>query len=92
MSEHVRNNKTLQRFELETEAGTAFASYRVVAPGRIAIFHTEVPRNLRGRGIGTRLAGAVLEVVRREHLRLVPECSFIRAFIEARPELRDLLA
>jgi predicted GNAT family acetyltransferase len=88
--QHVRNNEALQRFELATDAGVAFASYRL-APGKIAIFHTEVPRILRGRGIGTQLARQVLEEVRRQQLKLIPECSFIRAFVEARPEFRDLL-
>jgi len=62
-----------------------------VSPGRVAIVHTEVPARLRGNGLGSRLARAVLEEVRREGLKVVPQCGFMRAFMEKNTEFNDLL-
>ncbi|MFO7304091.1 MAG: GNAT family N-acetyltransferase [Gammaproteobacteria bacterium] len=57
-AEHdVRDNPPAQRFELVTDAGTAYVSYRV-RDGIVMLDHTEVPAALRGRGIGTVLVGA----------------------------------
>ncbi|HEU0058866.1 MAG TPA: GNAT family N-acetyltransferase [Hyphomicrobiaceae bacterium] len=87
----IRNNAALHRYELETEAGFAVANYRPL-PGAIAIFHTEVPLPLRGRNIGVRLVRGALEDVRRQGMKVVPQCSFVRAFMARHPEYQDLLA
>ena len=87
----IRNNAALNRYELDTEAGSAVANYRPL-PGAIAIFHTEVPLPLRGRNVGVRLVRGVLEDVRRRGIKVVPECSFVRAFMMRHPEFNDLLA
>jgi predicted GNAT family acetyltransferase len=87
----IRNNAALNRYELETEAGFAVANYRPL-PGAIAIFHTEVPLPLRGRNIGARLVHGILEDVRRQGIKVVPQCSFVRAFMARHPEYQDLLA
>jgi uncharacterized protein len=87
----VRNNVPLNRYELETEAGLAVANYRPL-PGAVAIFHTEVPLPLRGRTIGARLVKGVLEDLSRQGLKVIPQCSFVRAFIARHPEFKALLA
>jgi uncharacterized protein len=85
----VRDNAGRSRFEMDTAAGVAFASYRL-SPGAIAIYHTEVPVALRGRNVGGTLVRGVLEEVRRRGLKVLPQCSFVRAFIARNPEFRDL--
>jgi len=47
---------------------------------------------LRGRTIGVRLVRGVLEDVRRQGIKVVPQCSFVRAFMARHPEYQDLLA
>ncbi len=91
MTDTVRNNTGLNRFELDTEAGIAFASYRL-SPGKITIFHTEVPAALRGRGIGSTLARGALGIVRQQERKLVARCCFIRTFLKENPEFNDLLS
>lgn len=89
-SDAVRDNPRQQRFELETAAGPAVADYR--RDGNVlTIFHTEVPRALRGRGIGEMLVRGVLEDIRRRGLKLVPRCGFVRVFLDDNPEFRDLI-
>ena len=90
MSSAVINNANKNRFELETSAGLAVADYRLDA-GVMMIYHTEVPVPLRGRGIGGRLVEGALNEARKLTLKVVPNCWFVREFIERNPQFRDLL-
>ena len=87
----VRDNPALSRFELDTEAGTAVALYRAV-PGVLAIYHTEVPRALRERGIGAKLVAGALEIARAKGLKVQPRCGFVHHFMATHPEFADVLA
>jgi uncharacterized protein len=86
----VTNNRTERRFELMTEAGPAIAAYEMDGE-RVVFTHTVVPREAEGHGVGSRLIAGALEQVRAEGLRIVPQCAFVRAYVERHPELRDLL-
>ena len=90
MSDVIRNNTEQNRFELDADGHTALALYRL-APGTITIYHTQVDPEVEGRGIGSRLVRASLEEVRRLGLKLVPGCSFVRAYVRDHPEFNDLL-
>ena len=86
----VRDDPAASRFELSVDGVTAFAAYR--RRERSVIFtHTEVPAALGGRGIGTTLIRGALDAVRAAGEKAVPECSFVRHFIETNPAYRDLL-
>jgi predicted GNAT family acetyltransferase len=87
----VRNNAARNRYELEVDGHLAVAVY-TLAPGVITFVHTEVPAELGGRGVGTMLVRGALEDVRRQGLKVVVRCSFIRAFMAKHPEFNDLLA
>jgi predicted GNAT family acetyltransferase len=90
MPDEVQNNPAQSRFELIAEGGMA-AAYYDLAPGLITFTHTEVPRALEGRGIGSKLARGALEAVRARGLKVVAECPFIRAYIGKHAEFQDLL-
>ena len=86
----VHNNQRAHRFELEIDGHLAKAWYRL-SPGLITFTHTDVPDELAGRGIGSRLAKGALDIVRAEGLKVVPLCPFIAAYIGKHPEYADLL-
>jgi len=90
MSDAVRNNPAQNRFELDVDGDQAVAYYRMT-PGVITFTHTEVPQALSGRGIGTKLIRSALEMVRAQGLKVVPQCSFVSAFMGKHPEYNDLL-
>ena len=89
MASEVRNNVEGGRFELEFDGHTALAYY-ALAPGVITFMHTEVPSQLAGRGVGSRLARGALEMVRAQGLKVVAECPFIAGFLAKHPEFDDL--
>ena len=90
MSEGVRNNIAAHRFELDTDRHTALAYY-TMEPGVITFTHTEVPQELSGRGVGSRLVRGALEQVRAQGLRVVAKCPFVSAYMGKHPEFNDLL-
>jgi predicted GNAT family acetyltransferase len=87
----VVDNRGRHRFELEVDGHIAFAAYEP-EDEIITFTHTIVPAELQGRGIGSTLIKAALNAVRAEGLKVVPECPFVRAYIEKHPEEQDLLA
>src|SRR6188472_2495056 len=91
MPEAFRDNEERSRFELDVDGAIAFVTYRK-ADGAITLVHTEVPPELGGRGVGSKLGRATLEAVRAQGRKLSVECDFIRAFIGKHPEYGDLLA
>jgi predicted GNAT family acetyltransferase len=58
----------------------------------VSIYHTEVPRALRGSGNGARLVTAVLDDIRARGKKVAPRCPFVARFIEENPRYADLLA
>ena len=87
----VRDNPALSRFELDVEGGIAFANYRRM-PGPVIITHTETPRALRGRGIGSELVGGALELIRADGNKVIAGCGFVAMYLREHPEVHDLLA
>ncbi|HEX7444673.1 MAG TPA: GNAT family N-acetyltransferase [Acidimicrobiales bacterium] len=88
----VARNSEANRYEIRVGAALAgFAAYR---PGvdRLVFTHTEIDPAFEGRGLGSRLATEALDDVRRRGLKLVPQCPFIRAFIDQHPAYADLVA
>jgi predicted GNAT family acetyltransferase len=80
-----------QRFEWAVDGHIAFAAYR--RDGDVlALTQTIVPQELAGRGIGSKLIAAVLEQVRTRGEKIVPECSFVAAYLQKHPEDSDLIA
>jgi len=91
MPEAFRDNEERERFELDVDGPIAFVTYRKIE-GAITLVHTEVPPELGGRGIGSKLGRATLDAVRAQGHKLLVECDFIRNFMRKSPEYNDLLA
>jgi predicted GNAT family acetyltransferase len=90
MTDAVRNNTSLGRYELDVEGHIAVAYYK--REGDVVTFtHTEVPQELSGRGIGSRLARGALEDVRAAGLKVVAKCPFMAGYIAKHPEYADLV-
>lgn len=87
----VADNTARSRYEMDVDGNIAFVVYRWQNE-IIVLEHTEVPQALAGRGIGSKLARAVLEDIARRGLHIKAECEFIAAFIDRNPNFSSLIA
>lgn len=90
MTDSVKNNAAEKRYQLEVE-GRIAATYYKLSDGVITFVHTEVPPELGGKGIGSKLIKGALDQVRTGGLEVIPECPFVKGYIEKHPEYADLL-
>jgi len=90
MTDAVRNNPAQKRYQLEAEGHIA-ATYYELSDGIITFVHTEVPPELGGKGVGSKLIKGALDQVRAAGLKVVPQCPFVKAYIEKHSEYADLL-
>ena len=87
----VRHNAAAHRFEVAVDGQLARADYRI--EGRVMqLFHTEVPVALEGRGIAALLVRDAIEYARENGLKVLPACSYVRAYMRRHPEARSVLA
>ncbi|MFA5057082.1 MAG: GNAT family N-acetyltransferase [Opitutaceae bacterium] len=86
----VRHNPAASRYEIEVEGHLAVAEY-VLEGDRIVFTHTFVPPELRGRGLAEKLVRPALEEAQRQGRRVVPQCSYVAAFIRRHPEFQPLV-
>lgn len=84
MTDSVRNNTALSRFELDANGAVAFINYRI-SGDNIVFTHTETPRELRGRGIATRLVEGAIALSNGMGLNVIPGCSFVADYMAKHP-------
>ena len=90
MANNVRDNTERHRFELEADEHVAFSNYK--RDGDVlTILHTEVPKALEGRGVGSTLIRGALDIARSQGLKVVTLCPFAKSYVERHPEYADLV-
>jgi uncharacterized protein len=88
----VNDRPDTHRFQITADGEVAgYAAYRL-REGAITFTHTEIDRRYEGKGLGSRLARAVLDEARSRGLRVYAQCPFIAGYIDKHPEYQDLLA
>jgi uncharacterized protein len=85
----ITNNKTEHRFELAVDGHVAMSYYKI-ADGVVTFTHTEVPPELGGKGIGSKLIKGALDQVRADGLKVIAMCPFVKAYLEKHPDYADL--
>ncbi len=86
----VVNNKAHHRYELVVNGHLA-ATYYKLDDGVITFVHTEVPLELGGQGVGSRLVKGALDQVRADGWKVIAQCPFVKAYIGKHGEYADLL-
>jgi len=91
MELEIQHNKERKRFFTFIEGREAYLTY-VNDGDKVLIFdHTYVPFNLRGRNIAGKIVGYALEYARENNFKVIPSCSYVRAFIEKNKKFSDLV-
>ncbi|MGX5733904.1 GNAT family N-acetyltransferase [Bosea thiooxidans] len=78
------------RFELALDGGTALVAYQRDG-NRLVLIHTEVPSELSGQGVGSRLAKGVFDLIRASGHKAVVRCPFLKAWVAKHPEYDDII-
>jgi predicted GNAT family acetyltransferase len=86
----VVHNTAAKRFEIGLHGRIAFSKYLLVGE-KIIIEHTEVPSELEGKGIATRIVRTALDYARAQKLKVMPLCPFTAGFSHRHPEYKDLV-
>ncbi|HEX5727532.1 MAG TPA: GNAT family N-acetyltransferase [Longimicrobiaceae bacterium] len=86
----VVRNEAEGRFEATVDGVLAYLTYQL-REGTLYLLHTEVPHELEGRGLGSRIVRAALDHARAAGLRVVAHCPFAKAYLYRRKEYQDLL-
>jgi uncharacterized protein len=94
MPEKVIENAAQHRFELPIAGsdGAIAAAYYRIEDDVLVLTHTEVPYEFSGRGIGSRLARGVFDLLRASGRKAVLKCPFMAAFYARHPEYSDIVA
>lgn len=77
------------RFEMVIDGHVAYEEFERF-PGGIAYLHTIVPKELGGRGVGSALVRHVLDYAVEHQLKVRPDCSFVKAYIDKHPEYQAI--
>jgi predicted GNAT family acetyltransferase len=86
----IENNQGDQRWEALVDGHVAVAEYRLRGD-TIFFIHTEVPRELEGQGVASKLVKTALDDARTQHLAVVPFCPFVAGYIRRHPDYKDLV-
>src|SRR5690554_1346290 len=86
------DNQQAKQFQFELEQGViARIEYIKTQDGRIYLTHTEVPQAYGGKGIGSKLIGQTLELIKAQGWSLIPLCPFGVKYLHRHPEWKALV-
>ncbi|WP_447007603.1 GNAT family N-acetyltransferase [Saccharothrix isguenensis] len=83
----VSENPEQSRYEVRLDGELGGVAEYTLADGVITFTHTEV--GIEGEGLGSKLVRHALEDVRAKGLTVVPQCPFVRGYLEKHPELKE---
>lgn len=84
------NNQPIHNFELVVDGYRAFIDYKQKG-NKMYLIHTEVPAELKGKGVAEAIVQKTLVYLKENQLILVPLCSYVQTFLKRHPEWNFLL-
>jgi predicted GNAT family acetyltransferase len=93
MAIEVRDDAELHQYSLVEDGSViGFAAYEDDADTRRFV-HTEVDPEHRGGGHASILVQSALDDVRAQGItRVIPQCSYVKAWIERHPDYQELVS
>ncbi|MFJ4294966.1 MULTISPECIES: GNAT family N-acetyltransferase [unclassified Curtobacterium] len=89
----VRNDTEQQQYSLVEDGEVIGLAAYEIEGDEIRFVHTEVDPEHRGGGHASMLVQAALDDVRANSSRtVVPQCSYVKAWIERHPDYQELTA
>lgn len=89
----VADHPAAHRFEAQVDGEIAgVLTYRTEGDDRVFLAHTEVYPQFEGKGVAKALAKAALDDIAHRQLTIVPECDFVKGYLEKHPEYAEHVA
>lgn len=88
---HIVDNREKSQLEATVDGHKAFIGYSV-KPGILVLEHTEVDEALKGKGVGSELVESALLEIELRGLKIIPECDFVKHYIDTHPEWKSIVA
>jgi predicted GNAT family acetyltransferase len=92
MDTKVQENRQLHRFELPISSGLMAVAYYRPEGNSIVLFHTEVPSEYAGRGIGSHLAQGIFDLLRTSGRKAILTCPLMSRFFANHLDYLDVIA
>lgn len=86
----IIDNKEQNRFETTVDGYKAIIEYSV-SPGILSLNHTEVPKELAGKGVASEMTEKALLEIELRGLKVIPVCPFTKKYIDKHPEWKSIL-
>jgi predicted GNAT family acetyltransferase len=87
----LRVDEAAKRFELAVDGGTAFIEYKL-SGHTLFLIHTEVPRELEGKGVGGAIVLKALQYAKDNGYEIVPLCPFVQTWLERHKEWKTIVS
>lgn len=85
-------NQDKKCFEMQVADHTAFIEFILNNENILFLTHTEVPKALEGKGVGSAIVEKTLNYIQEQNYTLAPLCPFIAKYLIRHPEWKSILA
>jgi predicted GNAT family acetyltransferase len=82
---------TRSRFEIEQDGEISYLEFETDGHGWMTIWHTEVAKGQRGKGIGLELVTTAFQYAKENSLQVDVICPLAHHLVETHPEFKALL-
>ena len=82
---------TRSRFEIEQDGKTSHLEFETDENGWMTLLHTEVPKELRGRGLGLELVTTAFQYAKDHSLKVDIVCPYAHHVVANHPEFQPLV-
>ena len=86
----IEHNFTGKCFELKLEGHRCELDYTLIN-NVMTITHTGVPSALGGRGLAAEITQFALDYAQSQGWRVIPQCSYVAAYIKKHPQYAPLV-
>ncbi len=82
----------IKDFRFQTPVGNdfAFIAYRW-ENGKLALMHTEVPKEFEGKGVASELAKFAFNEAKLHQRKVLVFCPYISSYLKRHPEYKELV-
>lgn len=80
-----------KKFYTMVEDRECHLCYEILPDNVIKLTSTYVPQSIRTKGIAWELAEFAFDYAKKNNMKVIPRCGFIRRFVDKNPKFKELL-